>query len=131
MSKEIDSLTRSYFIGFGLSLVLTITAFLVAKQQIESEGTAYALLPLSIGLVVCAVVQLIVQLLFFFHLGHETKPRLNLVSFLFMMMVVGIIGFGSLWIMYNLNYSMMPREVESYIQKEENIIPASQKHRNH
>jgi cytochrome o ubiquinol oxidase operon protein cyoD len=111
----------SYIIGFVLSLALTIAAFSITTLQVQSGNTAYPSGLLVGGLAGLAIAQLIVQLLFFFHLGREAKPRLNTVSFLFMLMVVGIIGFGSLWIMYNLNYNMMPREVETYIQNEENI----------
>jgi cytochrome o ubiquinol oxidase operon protein cyoD len=126
-APHIGRLYRSYFIGFGISLGLTLLAFLTAMMQVDSGGTAYAKTELLVGLVILAVIQLVVQLIFFFHLGHESKPRLNTVSFLFMLMVVGIIGFGSLWIMYNLNYNMMPHEVEQYIEHEEQIFK-SEKH---
>jgi len=47
-------------------------------------------------------------------------------------MVVGIVAFGSLWIMYHLNYNMMPHEVETYIQQEENIdLDSSNDHEHH
>lgn len=125
-AKSTRRLYRSYFIGFGLSLGLTILAFVVTMMQLDSDSTAYPKTALLVGLVILAAIQLVVQLVFFFHLGHESKPRLNTVSFLFMLMVVGIIGFGSLWIMYNLNYNMMPREVEQYIEKEEQIFKSEQ-----
>lgn len=121
MTPEIKHLIRSYTIGFLLSLILTCLAFFVTKSFL-ARGEVTVPMSLLIGLIVLAAVQLLVQLLFFFHLGKEAKPRLNTVSFLFMLMVVGIIGIGSLWIMYNLNYNMMTGpEVEKYIQKEENI----------
>lgn len=109
----------SYMVGFGLSLALTMAAFWMVAQHLESTWLQKEVLIAAISIM--AVVQLIVQLVFFFHLGREQKPRLNSISFLFMLMVVVIIGFGSLWIMYNLNYNMMPDEVETYIQEEENI----------
>ena len=109
----------SYMVGFTLSLILTLVAFWFVAQHVENGR--FDMNVVVGGLAITAVAQLIIQLVFFFHLGREPKPRLNTVSFLFMLMVVGIIGFGSLWIMYNLNYNMMPHEVEQYIQKEENI----------
>lgn len=128
MNQQSNGLARPYFIGFTLSLVLTTAAFGVTKQQIYSQGTAYDPILLSICLVFFAILQLIVQLLFFFHLGRESKPRLNTVSFLFMLMVVGIIALGSLWIMHNLNYNMTEQEVETYIQEEELIYPEAHQH---
>ncbi|MEO5499708.1 MAG: cytochrome C oxidase subunit IV family protein [Candidatus Saccharimonadales bacterium] len=120
MTPEIKHLIRSYTVGFLLSLVITCLAFFVTKSYLAS-GEMTAPIILLIGLLALAAVQLLVQLLFFFHLGSETKPRLNTVSFLFMLMVVGIIGIGSLWIMYNLDYNMSTPEVEKYIQEEEGI----------
>lgn len=119
-----------YFVGFLLSLILTIGAFAITILQRDSGGAAYGEKTIIIGLAVLAVIQLIVQLLFFFHLGEEKKPRLNLVSFVFMLIVVGIIAFGSIWIMYNLNYNMMPDNVEQYIQEEEGIY-RSEDHEQH
>lgn len=125
-------MVASYLVGFGLSLGITIIAFAVTVLQVESGMRAYPKDLLVIGLTVLAIAQLVVQLLFFFHLGKESRPRLNTTSFLFMLMVVGIIAFGSLWIMYNLNYNMMPHEVEQYIQHEENIyIDRSKEHDTH
>ena len=40
-------------------------------------------------------------------------------AFLFMMLIVVIVVIGSLWIMTNLDYNMMPDEVETYILEEE------------
>lgn len=121
MTPDLRQLVRSYLIGFVVSLGLTLGAFLVTTLQVGSDGDAYTPLALAVGLVTLAITQLVVQLLFFFHLGREAKPRLNTVSFLFMVMVVGIVGLGSLWIMYHLDYNMTPRDVETFIKDEEGI----------
>jgi cytochrome o ubiquinol oxidase operon protein cyoD len=70
------------------------------------------LLPLNltiIAVVILAVMQLLVQLVFFLHLGGESKPRWNLMAFMFTLLVVAILVAGTLWIMYNLDYNMMDR----------------------
>lgn len=121
-ASEMKRLYSSYLMGFLWSVILTLFAFALVKIQSDSSGQAYSP-ALVIGIVVgLALIQLVVQLLFFFHLGREQKPRLNTISFLFMLMVVSIIAFGSLWIMYNLNYNMMGKDVQNYdVQSEENI----------
>lgn len=121
-------LARTYFIGFGLSVVLTVGAFMLATMQKSSTVDGNPDFLIMMVLVVLAIAQLVVQLIYFFHLGKEARPRLNLVSFLFMLMVVGIIAFGSVWIMYNLNYNMHGREVEQYIQHDEGIKPSQETH---
>lgn len=104
----------AYVTGFGLSLLLTLAAYLVVVKDVVAMRLV---LPIIVGL---AIVQLFVQLLFFLHLGREPKPRWNLMAFLFMVLVVVIVVAGSLWIMQNLNYHMQGSEADSYmlIQKD-------------
>jgi cytochrome o ubiquinol oxidase subunit IV len=108
----------SYTVGFVLSVLLTLAAYMSVVNKLFVGRT------LIVFVVSLAVVQLLVQLLFFLHLGRETKPRWNLVIFLFMLLVVGIIVSGSLWIMYNLDYNMMPEhqpDLNTYLKEHEGI----------
>lgn len=92
---------RSYLIGFFFSLALTLVSFyLVIEHVLPSQTLVYVIAGL-------AVTQAIIQVIFFLHLGKETKPRLNLIIFLFMLLVVVILVFGSIWIMFNLNERVM------------------------
>jgi cytochrome o ubiquinol oxidase operon protein cyoD len=104
----------TYITGFVLSLMLTVAAYLSVANHVSAGWTAVGVIA---GL---AVVQLLVQLVFFLHLGRESKPRLNLVVFLFMLLVVGIVVTGSLWIMHNLNYNMMPQDMDHYMLQQHN-----------
>lgn len=101
----IDSTTVSasgYIRGFVLSLVLTFTAyFMVTEQWLVGWNLALAVMSL-------ALVQVVVQLFYFLHMGAERKPRVNLHIFLFMVLVLAIIVIGSLWIMQNLSDRVMP-----------------------
>lgn len=93
---------KFYLLGFVLCIVLTLAAyFLVARQLLAGWNLIFAILGLG-------VIQMALQLLFFMHLGSETKPRWNLLIFFFMAMVVVVIVFGSIWIMYSVNYREMP-----------------------
>lgn len=105
-----------YIIGFVLSVVLTLAAYLAVTEE-WLEGAA--LVGLIVGL---ATVQFIVQVVFFLHLGDEAKPRWKLSAFLFTLLVLVIIVGGSLWIMANLNYNMMmtPEQMDEYMLKEGN-----------
>jgi cytochrome o ubiquinol oxidase operon protein cyoD len=94
---------QSYITGFALSLLFTAIPYLiVVKDWLEGNMLVAALFGF-------AILQLLVQLLFFLHLGSETKPRWKLVAFLFAIVVVLIVVIGSIWIMYNLDYNMMPK----------------------
>lgn len=90
---------RTYVIGFSLSLVLTLGAYLLT---VHGTLSGWALVYILAAL---AVTQLAVQLLFFLHVGRESRPRWNLTVMSFALMVVAIVVFGSLWIMSNIQYN--------------------------
>jgi cytochrome o ubiquinol oxidase subunit IV len=103
---------RMYVSGFVSSIVLTVTAYLlVTKHAFSRHGLVAAVVTL-------ALTQFLVQVIFFLHLGRETKPRWKLAVFLFMSMVVLILVFGSLWIMTNLNYRMTPEQMNNYMNSQ-------------
>lgn len=103
----------NYVSGFALSLLLTGLAYLVVTREIVASQWV---VPIIVAL---ALIQFVVQLVFFLHLGRETKPRWNLMAFLFMLMVVFIVVAGSLWIMNNLDYNMMHRsDADAYMMKQ-------------
>lgn len=92
---------KSYFIGFVLSIVLTIIPYVLVVQHVLPTNI------IIVAVVSIGVIQLLVQLVFFLHLGSESKPRWNLLAFLFTLLVVAILVVGTMWIMYNLDYNMM------------------------
>jgi cytochrome o ubiquinol oxidase operon protein cyoD len=107
--EQFHATLKGYSIGFILSLLLTVTAYISVVNNMLATQT------LTIIIIGLALAQLLVQLLFFLHLGKESKPRLNLTVFSFMVLVVGIIVIGSLWIMHNLDYNMMPKDMEKHM----------------
>lgn len=115
---NIMSKLKSYTIGFILSLLLTLIPYFAVTEKLWSGTALYAILA------ACAIAQVFVQLVFFLHLNHEKRPHWQRMAFGFMTVVVIIVVFGSLWIMTNLDYHMMPsHEVDTYIQDEEAITP--------
>ncbi len=106
----------TYVVGFVMSLLLTLIAYLAVVNHMLSTPVLIATI---LGL---AVIQLAVQLRLFLHLGQEAKPRWNLLAFAFMGLVVAILVLGSLWIMNNLDYHMgSPAETDHYIMEDEGI----------
>lgn len=114
---------KSYTAGFISSIVLTVIAFYLVDRGV------FAGWDLAVALAILATGQLLVQLICFLHIGKEDRPRWNLTAFLFMLLVVGIVVIGSLWIMYNLDYNMShTNDVDSHIMEEENIYIDHQSH---
>lgn len=96
---------RSYIIGFVASLALTIAAFSIAQKHVDSNHSWGGHSTMTLAILTLAMTQLVVQLVFFLHLGQEKKPRLQLLMFLFAGLIILIVVTGSLWIMANLDYS--------------------------
>lgn len=116
MSATKHTSSYSYTIGFILSLFFTMVPYLLVTRDIVDSWVV------PIALAVFALAQVFVQLVFFLHLGQEKKPRWKVNAFNFMVMVIVILVFGSLWVMNNLNYHMLsPTETNTYIQQEEGI----------
>lgn len=108
----------SYSIGFIVSLELTLGSYLlVVHQALASNRLIFTIIALAIA-------QLLVQLVFFLHLGSESKPRWNLVVFSFAVTVVLILVIGSLWIMNHLSYhNINSSQTNTSIIKDEGIQP--------
>ncbi|MGL4539765.1 MAG: cytochrome o ubiquinol oxidase subunit IV [Candidatus Rhabdochlamydia sp.] len=105
MNQEVGAF-KTYVIGFALSILLTLVAYFIVVEHVFNNGV---LVSTIIGL---GVVQMLIQLLFFLHLGQEPKPYWNCQLFLFMLTILVILVIGSLWIMHNLSYNVMPNMKE-------------------
>jgi cytochrome o ubiquinol oxidase subunit IV len=57
------------------------------------------------------VVQLLVQLVFFLHLGTAPEQRNNTVTFMLTVLLIATVVAGSLWVMHNANINMMPTQM--------------------
>lgn len=94
---------KSYVLGFILSILLTLMAyFIVVKKMLSQAYMVYAIIGLG-------VIQAVIQLVLFLHLGKESKPKWNVISFLFMVVVFVIVFAGSIWIMDNLSHYNMSK----------------------
>jgi cytochrome o ubiquinol oxidase operon protein cyoD len=108
---------HSYAIGFILSIFLTLVAYLFVEYRIfASQILLYTIMGL-------ALLQLLVQLVFFLHLDHESGPRWNLATFISTISVILIMVIGSLWIMHNLNsyHTMSETQTNDYLLHEEGL----------
>ena len=102
IQKEWPQTLKLYIIGFIGSILLTFISFSLAAARVFSNQI---LIPV---LVFLALSQAIVQLVFFMHLGQEEKPRWLSLVFYFMVLVIGIVVLGTLWIMSDLDHRVMP-----------------------
>jgi len=103
---------KSYVYGFIGSLLLTFGAYSVGVRHSLSR---WWLIGVLVGL---ALVQFILQLVSFLHLGKDKRRRWDWLVFIFMVGTVLIIVLGSLWIMSNLNYHMSLQQQYQYLNNQ-------------
>lgn len=94
---------KSYSLGLAGCALLTLAAYFIASGHLFSK------MRLDLTVAALAAVQGSLFLVFYFELGKENKPHWNLTVFLFMILVTALVVVGSLWIMYHLNYNLMPK----------------------
>jgi len=92
---------KEYLGGLLLSLVLTAIPFGIVMSGAVSG-------PLAIGIILlCAVGQVLVQLVFFLHMNGSSEQIWNTSSAIFVVVLVAILIVGSIWIMAHLNHNML------------------------
>lgn len=92
--------TISYVIGLGLALLLTGISFWVAStSSLWGPGVA-------VGLVVLAIAQMGVHLVFFLHITSGPDNTNNVLALAFGVLIVFLVMIGTIWIMAHMNTNM-------------------------
>ena len=102
-SGESHGSVSSYLIGFVLAVILTVLSFgVVMSHSLAPTGTLAALS-------ILALVQVLVHLHYFLHMGGSSEQRWNNICFVFTVGFVAIFIIGTLFIMNNTALHMMSR----------------------
>ena len=100
-----------YSIGLGLAILLTATSFFVAGTDLVWRPS------IPVALVVLAIAQMGVHLVFFLHITTGPDNTNNVLALAFGVLIVVLVIGGSLWIMANLNHNMMPMDQLMQMQR--------------
>jgi cytochrome o ubiquinol oxidase subunit IV len=93
-----------YLSGLLFAIVLTLASFWAADtHSVWQPGVPVLLAALAIG-------QMGVHVVFFFHISSGPDDTNNFLALAFGLFVVGLVVFGSMLIMSNLNANMMPMD---------------------
>jgi cytochrome o ubiquinol oxidase subunit IV len=95
---------RSYTLGLGLAAVLTAASFAASSSSFVWGPS------IPVLLAVLAIAQMGVHLVFFLHISTAADSTNNILALAFGVFVVGLVIFGSMIIMANLNHNMMPMQ---------------------
>jgi len=94
--------TLSYVVGLGLAFLLTGVSFWVASTSVLwGPGIA-------VGLVVLAIAQMGVHLVFFLHITSGPDNTNNVLALAFGVLIVFLVMIGTIWIMAHLAANMGP-----------------------
>lgn len=96
-------------IGFVLCLILTLATYFIITQPEYFDLKAKMAIVVILTL---AVIQSMVQLIFFLNIWREKGAYWNLGVFISTVSIILVIVVFSIWIMDTLNYNMMPPQVE-------------------
>ena len=110
-SEEAGSGVRTYVIGLALATLLTVASFGVGATHLIWAPAVPA------ALVVLAIAQMGIHLVFFLHVTTGPDNTNNVVALAFGVMVVVLVVLGSIWIMGHLNYNMMTPEQMMRMQR--------------
>jgi cytochrome o ubiquinol oxidase operon protein cyoD len=103
---------KSYVLGYVFSICLTFEAYFVVVRDSYSTNKKIVII------IILALIQFVMQLYYFLHLGVNRKSKWKLFVLLFMILIVLILVLGTLWIMSNLNYRMTPQQINNYMQSQ-------------
>ena len=100
-----------YLIGLGLAILLTATSFFVAGTSLVWQPS------IPVALVVLAIAQMGVHLVFFLHITTGSDNTNNVLALAFGLLIVFLVVGGSLWIMDHLNHNMMQMDQIMQMQR--------------
>ena len=110
-AEKIAEGARSYLVGLGLATLLTVVSFFIS-------GTTLVWGPsIPVALVVLAIAQMGVHLVFFLHITTGPDHVNNVMALAFGVLIVLLVITGSLWIMAHMNHNMMPMDQIMQMQR--------------
>ena len=101
----------TYAVGYALAAGLTIASFALARGHWLTPASLIA------ALVVLAIAQMIVHLIFFLHITTAPAQKTNILALLLTLLIISLVVIGSLWIMAQLSTHMVPMDQLMQMQR--------------
>ena len=103
-ADETGEAVGGYLIGLGLATLLTAVSFFVSGTTLVWTES------IPVALVVLAVAQMGVHLVFFLHITTGPDNTNNVMALAFGVLIVLVLMVGTIWVMTNMNHNMMPMD---------------------
>lgn len=111
LSGSISRGVWTYLIGLAIAGGLTAVSFWIGPSHLVWAPS------IPIALMVLAISQMGVHLVFFLHLSAGSDGMNNVLALAFGLLIVFLIMAGSLWIMAHLNHNMLPMSQMMQMQR--------------
>lgn len=98
---------RGYLTGFFLAVNLTVLPFWLVMAR-PLDGIFETNVPVALILMGCAVVQMVVHMVYFLHMHPKSEGGWTFLALFFTLILVVIVMSGSMWVMFHLTSNMMP-----------------------
>jgi cytochrome o ubiquinol oxidase operon protein cyoD len=100
--EGVQAAIRGYLIGLVLAGALTVASFWASSTHlIYGPGV-------PVALVVLAIAQMGIHLVFFLHVTTSPDNTNNVLALAFGVLIVFVLVFGTVWAMAHMNANMMP-----------------------
>jgi cytochrome o ubiquinol oxidase operon protein cyoD len=103
--REVAEGLLTYLVGLALATLITAVAFFISGTWLVWRPS------IPVALIVLAIAQMGVHLVFFLHITSGPDNYNNVLALAFGVLIVGLILVGSLWIMSNMNANMTPMQM--------------------
>jgi cytochrome o ubiquinol oxidase operon protein cyoD len=100
-----------YTIGYILAVILTAASFATATTHLLTPASLVA------AVVVLAIAQMLVHLIFFLHITTAPAHKTNILAIVLTLLIITLVVIGSLWITSQLNQHMMPMDQLMQMQR--------------
>ncbi len=101
----------AYVVGLGLAVLLTAVSFFVSRTTLVWGPS------IPVALVVLAIAQMGVHLVFFLHITTGPDNVNNVMALAFGVLIVLLLLTGSLWILGNMSHNMTPMDPTMQMQR--------------
>src|SRR5262249_44540805 len=109
--REIAEGIRGYVIGLALATLITVVAFFISGTSLVWQPS------IPVALIVLAIAQMGVHLVFFLHITTGAESFNNVLALAFGLLIVFLVLVGSLWIMTHLNHNVIPMDQIMQMQR--------------
>lgn len=92
---------KEYVIGLILSIVFTVIPFALVMSKVASPLVSI------IVILVCALAQLLVQVIYFLHMNSSSKQMWNITTGVYTLLNFVVVLVGAIWIFSHLHHNML------------------------